>query len=100
MSSPIVDSSVILVMNIQVVSVCCHRVNVIEASFKIGRVSPDNICRMSFVGGSLSGSPDVMSDLAVVMDVPVSVITRYAFSPIHSSACRLSWPSLTSMLIV
>jgi hypothetical protein len=35
------------------------------------------------VGMSLLGSRAVMSGLAVIVDAQVSVVTRYAFSPVH-----------------
>jgi hypothetical protein len=47
---------------------------------------------------SLSGSPTVMSSLAIITDDPVSVVTRHALSPICPSALRLS--SLSSSFLL
>jgi hypothetical protein len=52
------------------------------------------------VGMSLLGGRAVMSGLAIVVDAQVSIVTRYAFSPVHSSVCRLSLLSLSNALSV
>lgn len=44
---------VILVMNTQVLSEHCPRFGVTKASFKMGKFSPDAVCRVHFVDGSL-----------------------------------------------
>jgi hypothetical protein len=64
MSSPKMSSSVISATNTQISSGHRPRVSVTKASFKIGRVSPDAVCRAHFVDGSLSGSPAAMSGLS------------------------------------
>lgn len=89
--SPRMKSSVILAMNIQVASGHCPRDSFMKASFKMGKVFSDAVCRAYHVGGSLSVSPAMMSGLAMVTDTLVSMVTRHAFSYICSSACRLSW---------
>jgi hypothetical protein len=43
-------------MNIQVVSGHCTRASFMKASFKMGKVSSDAICRAYCVGGSLGQS--------------------------------------------
>jgi hypothetical protein len=55
-----------------------------SASFKTRRMSPDAILC------SLSGSPAVMSDLAIVTDAPVSAVTRHGLTPIQPLAFRSS----------
>jgi hypothetical protein len=44
---------------------------------------------------SLSGSPAVMSGLAIITEAPVSMVIRHHLFP---SAFRLSSPSLANML--
>jgi hypothetical protein len=81
----------LLATNNQVVSGHCSRATFTELSFKMGVISHQINCRAHCMGGPISGSPAVISGLAVDMDAPVMMITRYTFSLIRLSACRLSW---------
>lgn len=56
------------------------------------RISPDAICKTCGVFRSVSGSPAVRSGLAIVTDVPVSMVMRHHLSHIRPSAFRLPWP--------
>jgi hypothetical protein len=64
-------------------------VSLTKASYEIRRGSPDAVCRSRLVGGSLSGSPAVMSRLAIDTEAAVSVVTRCDLSDILPLAFRL-----------
>jgi hypothetical protein len=66
-SSHKMNLSVILVTNTQVFSWRCHGVNVMKASFKMGRVSLDAVFRAHFVCDSLLGSPAAISSLVTTL---------------------------------
>jgi hypothetical protein len=91
MSSPRVNSLVILGTNTQIVS------------GRHPRVSPMLPLRwggslLVLSAGQTSVSPAVMSGQAIVTDTPMSVVTRHIFSPIHPSLCKLSWPPPSNTL--
>jgi hypothetical protein len=47
------------------------KANSTKTSFKMGRVSPDTICRTYNQVGSLTHSPELMSGLTIITDAPV-----------------------------
>jgi hypothetical protein len=69
------NSFVILAKNTKVFGGHHFRVSFTKASFNIGRVSPDGVSRMNRMG-----SPAVMAGELMVMDAPISILTRHAFS--------------------
>jgi hypothetical protein len=81
--------------NTQVVMEHHPRVNSINISFKREKIHSDVICRMYGLVSSLSGSPVVMSGLAIVTGALVSMVMRH---DLFLSAFRLSSPSLTNIL--
>jgi hypothetical protein len=72
-------------------------VSFMKASFKMEGVSPGAVYRAHHVGGSLSGSPAVMSSLAMVMDTLVSIVMNHSLSPIQPWAIR---PLLALLVII
>jgi hypothetical protein len=99
-SSTKMISSVISVMNTQVLGGSHSRFSFTSTSFKTGRVYPDAICRMYSWVGSLLGSPAVICGLAIVTDDLVSMFTRYDLSTIWPLELRLSSLLLACMLTV
>jgi hypothetical protein len=95
--SPRMNSSVILATNTRVVSGRHPRVSFMKASFKMGRVYPDAVCKAHCVG-SLSRAIQWDSGQTMVEGALVSMVTRYAFSPIRPLACRLSWTCFSDAL--
>jgi hypothetical protein len=85
--------SVMLAMNIKVVSGCHSRVTFTNASYKMGMVSPDAICRI--YGWVISPS-----DLVVNIGTLLSMVTRHDLSLTCPSAFRLLLPLLADTLSV
>jgi hypothetical protein len=83
------SSSVISATNTQISSGRRPRVSVTKASFRIGRVSPDAVCRAHLVDGSLWGSPAAMSGLMTVTAAPVSMVTEQGLSATQPWATSL-----------
>lgn len=94
--SPRINSFVMLATNTRVGG-RHSRISFMKAYFKMGRVFPDAVCKAHCVG-SLSRAIQWDSGQAMVEGAPVSMVTRYAFSLIRLSACRLSWPCFSDAL--
>jgi hypothetical protein len=96
-SSHRMNSSLILAIHTQV-SGHRPRDSFTKPSFKMGTLSPDAIWWMYSVFRPLLGSPVVMSGVAIITDVPVSIVTRHDLSAIHPSVFLLSWSCFSNML--
>jgi hypothetical protein len=84
-------------MNTQLVSEHHREINCTNAFFKTWMVSPDTICRMNEEAISLSGSPAVMSGLAIVTDALVPMVMRNELFHIYLSVFSLSSTCLFNM---
>jgi hypothetical protein len=55
----------------------------------MGRIFPDAICRMYGIDKSLSGSPVVVSGLAIVTDDLVSIVTKQDLPLVYPLVFRM-----------
>jgi hypothetical protein len=89
MSSPKMNSLVILATKSQIFRGRRRRVRVRKTSFRMGSASPDAVCSLNRWFGCLSGYPAAISGLATVTFAPVSTVTRHGESPTEPWVTRL-----------